>query len=361
MAVLLLFHGLYSLLPRSSGRAAALLGSKTVFGFALVLFLAEFVITKIPLLDRFWELAHTLLRPIVGAFLAVASVPETSLLPRIGIGLAGAVATLAAHVTKSTTRLESTAATRGWTHVALSLTEDIVAVVLAALVFFVPWVTALLLATLLVLLLTHFPGGSAPSVCSSQLQNPRRRKPRVREAAVPYLLDGNNLIGGSGAGRASSEDQGRLVPRSRIASVDSRAGRSLFRQARAVPLPRQPLRPVAGAATADDAILREVGRSARPQEMTVVTADRELARRTRDAGGRVTSPSILKRFGAPAGPSPRPRRAARGRDDWMDGSRRPESQGVTSPGDMLARPSGLCDRSEKSERKVRTPHGRHAG
>ena len=136
------------------------------------------MISKIPLLDRFWELAHTLLRPIVGALLAVASVPETSLLPRIGIGLAGAIATLAAHVTKSTTRLESTAATRGWTHVALSLTEDIVAVVLAALVFFVPWVTALLLATLLVLLLTHFPRVKrALGVLFFQLQHPRRRKP----------------------------------------------------------------------------------------------------------------------------------------------------------------------------------------
>ena len=178
-AVLLLFHGLYRLLPQEfPSSAAALLGSQTVFGFALVLFLAEFVITKIPLLDRFWELAHTLLRPIVGALLAIACVPETSLLPRIGIGLAGAIATLAAHVTKSTTRLESTAATRGWTHVVLSLTEDIVAVVLAALVFFVPWVTALLLAALSVLLLTHLPRVKrALGVLFFRLQHPRRRNP----------------------------------------------------------------------------------------------------------------------------------------------------------------------------------------
>jgi len=175
--VLLLFHGLYRLLPQEfPSSAAALLGSQTVFGFALVLFLAEFVITKIPLLDRFWELAHTLLRPIVGAFLAIACVPEMSLLPRIGIGLAGAIATQAAHVTKSTTRLESTAATRGWTHVVLSLTEDVVAVVLATLVFFVPWVTALLLVALSVLLLTHLPRVKrALGVLFFRLQHPRRR------------------------------------------------------------------------------------------------------------------------------------------------------------------------------------------
>ena len=161
-AVLLLFHGLYRLLPQEfPSSAAALLGSQTVFGFALVLFLAEFVITKIPLLDRFWELAHTLLRPIVGAFLAIACVPETSLFPRIGIGLAGAIATLASGVS-----------TRD------PLAYVVVAVVLATLVFFVPWVTALLLAALSVLLLTHLPRVKrALGVLFFRLQHPRRRTP----------------------------------------------------------------------------------------------------------------------------------------------------------------------------------------
>jgi len=176
-AVLLLAQGLYRLLPQEfPGSAAALLGSQTVFSFALVLFLTEFVITKIPMLDRFWELAQTLLRPVVGAVLAISSVPSTSFPGRVAVGLAGAAATLAAHVTKSTTRLESTAATSGWTHLALSLSEDIVAVVLATLVFFVPWVTALFLAGLLVVLATHLPRVKrALAVLFFRLQHPRRR------------------------------------------------------------------------------------------------------------------------------------------------------------------------------------------
>jgi len=176
-AVLLLSSGLYRLLPQEfPGSAAALLGSQTVFSFALVLFLTEFVITKIPMLDRFWELAQTLLRPVVGAVLAIASVPATSVFERIAIGLAGAAATLAAHVAKSTTRLESTAATSGWTHFALSLCEDVVAVVLATLVFFVPWVTALFLAGLFVVLATHLPRVKrALGVLFFLLQHPRRR------------------------------------------------------------------------------------------------------------------------------------------------------------------------------------------
>jgi hypothetical protein len=176
-AVLLLYHGLYRLLPQEfPGAVAATLGNQTVLGFALVLFFAEFVIDKIPMLDRFWELAHTLLRPIVGAFLAIACVPETSLLRQIAAALAGAVATMAAHVAKSTTRLETTAAIHGWTQFALSLAEDVVAVVLAALVFFVPWVTALFLAGLLVVLVTHLARvRRALAVLFFRIQHPRRR------------------------------------------------------------------------------------------------------------------------------------------------------------------------------------------
>ena len=178
-AVLLLFHGLYLFLPQEfPGPFAAMLGSQTVFAFALVLFLAEFVIDKIPMLDRLWELGNTLMRPVVGALLAIACVSETSALERMGIGLAGATATLAAHVAKSTSRLESTAATRGWTQIALSLAEDVIAVVLAILVFFVPWVTALFLVGLVVVLLAHQARvRRALGVLFFRLQHPRRRRP----------------------------------------------------------------------------------------------------------------------------------------------------------------------------------------
>lgn len=176
-AVLLLFQVLYRLLPTEfPGAAAAILGSRTVFSFALVLFLIELVVKKIPMLDRFWELAHTLLRPIVGALLAMACVPSSSPLKSLGIGVAGALATLAAHVAKSTTRLDTTAATHGWTQFALSLAEDVVAVVLAALVFFEPRMTPLFIIGLLVLLATHFGRvRRALAVLFFRLQHPRRR------------------------------------------------------------------------------------------------------------------------------------------------------------------------------------------
>jgi hypothetical protein len=175
-AVLLVFHGLVRLLPQDfPGPVTAFLASPFVFQLALVLFLAEFIVMKIPLADRVWEAAHTLFRPIVGALLALASVAVPSWPGRVGIAIAAAVVTVGTHAAKSTTRLTSTAATRGMTQLALSLAEDVVAVALAALLFFQPWFTVIVLSALLLLLLTH---GSrvrhALAVLFFRIAHPRR-------------------------------------------------------------------------------------------------------------------------------------------------------------------------------------------
>jgi Domain of unknown function (DUF4126) len=176
-AVLLVFHGLVRLMPQDfPGPVTAFLASPLVFQLALVLFLAEFIVMKIPLADRVWEAAHTLFRPIVGALLALASVAEPSWPGRVGIALAAAVVTLGTHAAASTTRLTSTAATSGMTQFALSLAQDVVAVALAALLFFQPLFTVVVLSGLLLLLLTH---GSrvrhALGVLFFRIAHPRRR------------------------------------------------------------------------------------------------------------------------------------------------------------------------------------------
>ena len=180
-AVLLLFNGLFRLLPQEfPGPLASFLASPLVLQIAIVMFLAEFVVDKIPFLDHYWALGHTLLRPAAGVLLALACVPATTLAGRFAVGSGAALVTLATHIAKSTTRLTSTAATRGLTQVAVSLAEDFVAVVLATLVFFVPWMAALFLAGLLVLLVTHrHRVYRALQVLFFQLQHPRRRRPEA--------------------------------------------------------------------------------------------------------------------------------------------------------------------------------------
>ena len=181
-AVLLLFHGLVRLLPQDfSGPTAAFLASPFVFQLALVLFLAEFVVTKIPLADRVWEAAHALLRPIVGVLLALAAFRSPSLPASLGVAAAAAVVTFGAHAAKSTTRLTSTAATRGLAQFGLSLAEDVLAVTLAALLFFQPWFTVIVLSGLLLLLVTHWVRvRHALAVLFFQIAHPRRRSEGVR-------------------------------------------------------------------------------------------------------------------------------------------------------------------------------------
>ena len=174
--ILLLFNGLYLLLPLEfPGPTAPWLASHGVLTAALVLFLLEFVADKIPIVDHLWNVAQTLLRPVVGALLLLSCVPESSDLGRVGFALAGAAATLATHLAKSTTRLTSTAATRGFAQIVLSLAEDVVAVALAALMFFVPWFTIIFLAALLLLLAAQRRRVfQAMAVLFFRLKHPRR-------------------------------------------------------------------------------------------------------------------------------------------------------------------------------------------
>jgi len=140
---------------------------------------------------------------------------------------------------------------------------------------------------------------------------------------VPYLLDGNNLIGRvRRTARPTAEDRAALVAEIAGRLRQTRAKATLFFDGpageRTSSLGSLSVRVPSGA-SADDAIVREVERAAVPGEAVVVTADRGLASRCRDAGAKVCSPEdFFARFGA-AGPAPASREAAGKVDveEWM--------------------------------------------
>ena len=118
---------------------------------------------------------------------------------------------------------------------------------------------------------------------------------------MPYFLDGNNLIGHArGTARPSEEDRQSLIAEISDRLRATRAQAVLFFDGaggRPSSLGNLSIRN-SGAAAADEAILREIGRSRAPQEITVVTADRELSRRARDAGACAIGPQdFWNRFG----------------------------------------------------------------
>jgi rRNA-processing protein FCF1 len=121
---------------------------------------------------------------------------------------------------------------------------------------------------------------------------------------MPYLLDGNNLIGFvRHTARPSEEDRSALVGEIAARLRTTRARASIFfdgpATGRATTLGSLTVRSEGG--SADDAIVREIERSKAPAEMVVVTADRGLARRAREAGAKVSAPEdFFARFGSAA-------------------------------------------------------------
>lgn len=119
---------------------------------------------------------------------------------------------------------------------------------------------------------------------------------------MPYFLDGNNLIGRARSrSRPSEEDRTALLCELCDRLRRTRASATVFFDGAApvgaTALGRLSIRS-SGRASADEVILREISRSPRPGEITLVTADVALSRRAREAGARTLSPEeFWRRFG----------------------------------------------------------------
>ena len=134
------------------GPVAGFFGSGPILTIALILFLAEFLADKIPFLEHFWNLTHTLLRPAVGAGLALACVPHESWPAKAAIAVVGAAVTLVAHIAKATSRLTSTAAISSLGQFSISVAEDVIAVSIAAVAIFSPTISLAVLIGVVILM-----------------------------------------------------------------------------------------------------------------------------------------------------------------------------------------------------------------
>ena len=101
-----------------------------VIGAAVVLFLVEFVIDKIALVDTMWDGVNTFIRPVVGGYLMSTATDTQLAAPALAVW--GVLLALSSHSAKASTRLVVNASPEPVSNVAVSLTEDgLVAVVMA--------------------------------------------------------------------------------------------------------------------------------------------------------------------------------------------------------------------------------------
>jgi hypothetical protein len=100
-----------------------------VIGAALTMYLVEFVADKVPWLDTAWDVVHTVVRPLGGAFVAVSALGDTSssTLQLLAALLGGSVA-MTTHLTKAGARAAANTSPEPFSNWALSIGEDVLAI-----------------------------------------------------------------------------------------------------------------------------------------------------------------------------------------------------------------------------------------
>ena len=104
-----------------------------IIGGALALYVIEFVADKIPWVDSIWDAVHTVIRPVGGAVIAVATLGEKSPATETLIALFGGALAASTHFSKSGTRVLANASPEPFSNWFLSIGEDLFVVGLGLL------------------------------------------------------------------------------------------------------------------------------------------------------------------------------------------------------------------------------------
>ena len=99
----------------------------SVLAAAAVLYIGQFVVGKIPMLDSVWDVVHTALRPVVGGAIGVivAQHAHASSAAIIAAAALGGGSALASHAVKTGTRVGVNASPEPFSNIAASLLEDL--------------------------------------------------------------------------------------------------------------------------------------------------------------------------------------------------------------------------------------------
>ena len=114
-----------------------------VIAAALVLYVIEFVADKVPWVDSMWDAVHTVIRPIGGAVIAVATLGDASPAVEGLVALLGGTLAAGTHFTKAGTRAVANTSPEPFSNWFLSLAGDIFVIGLATLALKYPAAAAI--------------------------------------------------------------------------------------------------------------------------------------------------------------------------------------------------------------------------
>jgi len=126
-----------------------------IIGVAIVMYVIEFFADKIPYFDSLWDAVHTAIRPIGGAFIAVATLGDASPAVKTLVALLGGAVAASSHLTKTSTRAAANTSPEPFSNWILSLGEDVFAVGLGYTALAHP-VIALAIAVVVLVLIAVF-------------------------------------------------------------------------------------------------------------------------------------------------------------------------------------------------------------
>lgn len=122
-----------------------------IIGAAFVMYVVEFLADKIPYVDTVWDIVHTAIRPIGGAFIAVTTLGQASPGAQALAALLGGAVATSSHLTKTSTRAAANTSPEPFSNWVLSVVEDVFVVGLGYVALQYP--TAALVVTIVLILL----------------------------------------------------------------------------------------------------------------------------------------------------------------------------------------------------------------
>ncbi|HYB97335.1 MAG TPA: DUF4126 domain-containing protein [Vicinamibacterales bacterium] len=124
-----------------------------IIGTAGVLYVVEFVADKIPWVDSLWDSVHTLIRPVGGAVIAVASIGDASPTTQGLIALLGGVVAAGSHATKAGTRVAANTSPEPFSNWILSLMGDAFVIGLSFITLKYPLIALGISVTIVILII----------------------------------------------------------------------------------------------------------------------------------------------------------------------------------------------------------------